>query len=166
MRHLVVPDRSTVSISGRSTLHPIRATADGLTGWLDAKIGPAGFEPGFAVEGHIELAVDRLASGNALIDRETRRRIDARSHPIVTGDVTDVLAIDGSTATVEGVIGFHGEEVVVEGDLEISPSPPGLIIRGEAMFDVRWWAVEPPRLMTLRVHPDIVVSIHVFLVPE
>jgi hypothetical protein len=166
MRYVVVPDRSTVSISGRSTLHPIRATADGLNGWLDAEVGPAGFEPGYAVTGHIELAVHRLASGNALIDRETRRRIDARRHPLVTGDVTDVLAIDGATATVEGVIGFHGEDIAVEGDLEISTSAPGVALRGEARFDVRWWGLEPPRLMALRVHPDIVVSIHVFLVPE
>lgn len=166
MRYLVVPDRSTVSISGRSTLHPIRATADGLTGWLDAEIGPTGLEPGHDVGGRIELEVGRLASGNALIDRETRRRVDARRHPLITGDVTDILAIDGPTATVEGVIGFHGEDVAVEGDLQIILSPPGVIVRGEARFDVRWWALEPPRLMTLRVHPEIVVSIHVLLAPE
>ena len=40
------------------------------------------------VSGELELAVERLTSGNQLYDRELRRRIDARRYPTIAGRLT------------------------------------------------------------------------------
>ena len=47
------------------------------------------------MSGELELAVERLTSGNQLYDRELRRRIDARRYPTIAGRVTKI-ALDGA----------------------------------------------------------------------
>ena len=63
--------------------------------------------------------------------------------------------------TVTGTIEFFGSEVLVEGELRVVEGPR-LVGTGE--FDVRWWGLEPPRLMMLRVDPIVTVGIDLPLV--
>jgi hypothetical protein len=68
---------------------------------------------------------------------------------------------------VEGNIEFTGETVLVEGDLHLGRNGDGdLIMSGDGTFDVRWWGMDPPRLLMLRVEPEIEVSIRLLLVDE
>ena len=160
----IVPEKSYVWIDGASTLHPIRATAAGLTGTFELGIDDAGAVSDSAVGGHIEIAVDRLASGNVLVDRETRRRIDARRHPTITGDIDHGTVVDASTLEIEGTIAFRGERVVVAGELDLREvTSSRLVLVGAAIFDVRWWGLEPPKLGPLKVDPDVQVTIEVTL---
>ena len=78
--------RSCVWVSGRSSLHPINTETRGITGWFEAATSTEGsLDLDQAVSGELELAVDRLTSGNQLYDRELRRRIDARRYPTIGG---------------------------------------------------------------------------------
>ena len=86
MRYRIVPERSTVWIDARSSLHPIHSSTDGLEGFIeldhlegdDVRIAdpPTGF---------LSLPVGRLSSGNALEDRELRKRVDAKRFPRIEG---------------------------------------------------------------------------------
>ena len=134
----------------------------GPAGWLDADIVDGAFASD-AIAGHIEIAVNRLASGNPLVDRETRRRIDAKRFPLITGDITSVETVAAGTATVRGIIGFRGEEVEVQGDLVIADLGATLHLTGAAVLDVRWWGLRPPKLLALKVHPEIRVEIAIEL---
>lgn len=161
----IIPDLSTVSITGRSTVHPIHASASGLTGWVIADVDEGRFT-GDAVTGYVEIPVALLESGNRLVDAETRRRIDASRYPLISGTITSTVETRHATATVRGVIAFRGEEVEVEGTLIAANDTGTLTLIGESVFDVRWWGLEPPKLLALKVYPEVRVEIHVELRPR
>ena len=146
------PDASQVWIDGSSSVHAIHAAATGVTGWieLDAAAG---------VAGEVHIAVDRLASGNALVDRETRNRIDATHFPEIVGAVTAAEPIDSERWAVTGDITFRGETRSVAGELVVSLDTGQLIVEGTQTFDVRDWGLQPPKIGFLRVHPDVRVRI-------
>ncbi|MEZ5321312.1 MAG: YceI family protein [Microthrixaceae bacterium] len=160
-RFEIVPERSTVWIDGTSSLHPIRATATGLQGWFDLATTTRGLAATPFVAGEVRIPVESLQSGNPLVDRETRRRIDAKHHPEIVGTVTESRRTETGSARVGGVIAFRGVEHAVEGPLTVHFDHPEVRIRGEQDFDVRWWQLEPPRVAMLRVHPDIHVRVEI-----
>lgn len=163
-RFVVDPARSQVWIDGSSTVHPVRATATGLEGMFEADVVDGAISS--PVSGRIEIAVERLRSGNPLVDRETRRRVDARRYPTIEGRVTETLGVDGPRARVRGVIDFRGESRTVEGALDITPTEDGVHIEGQQTFDVRDWGLDPPRLLALKVHPQVEVRVSVEAVRE
>ena len=74
--------RSCVWVSGRSSLHPINTETRGITGWFETSARDDGsLDLDLPVSGELELAVERLTSGNQLYDHELRRRMDARRYP-------------------------------------------------------------------------------------
>ena len=89
-RFSVSPDRAAVLIEARSTVGPITFGAIGIVGWIETTVGDGALEPGEHTRAHLEIALERLASGNRLYDAELLRRIDARRHPLVTLDLDAV----------------------------------------------------------------------------
>jgi polyisoprenoid-binding protein YceI len=159
-RWLLDPAASQVWIEGSSSVHPIRARAAGLTGWvqLSARGGKVAATPGLL--GEVRIAVDRLQSGNPLVDRETRRRIDAGRFPEIVGTATGAERTAPGQLSVTGRIDFRGESRDVSGELTVSIDGDRLTIEGGQTFDVRDWGLQPPKVALLRVHPDIQVRIH------
>src|SRR6185437_12959444 len=91
-RYTLDPVRSCVWVSGRSSLHPINTETRGITGWFEAATRDDGsLDLGRPIGGQLELAVERLTSGNQLYDRELRRRMDAKRYPIIVGRVTSII---------------------------------------------------------------------------
>src|SRR5699024_5459107 len=87
-RFVIDPGDSQVWIEGSSSVHPVHATASGLEGWVELSFAGANLRKDTEARGEVRIAVDGLRSGNALVDRETRRRIDARRFPEIVGTVT------------------------------------------------------------------------------
>ncbi len=155
------PAASTVHVAAKSTLHGIDGHADGIVGTIE--IG----DDGVLVGAHLEVEAERLRWGNPLLDRETRRRIDVRSHPTISGDVRGVESSDGASLHLRGTIAFLGIEREVDGDIGLTASAPDrIVVEGEQSFDVRDWGLEPPNLLLIRVEPVIRVRIHVEAEPD
>lgn len=148
--HRIDADASRVWISGTSSVHPIHATATGLEGWFADDMSA----------GEIRVQVAALRSGNALVDRETRRRIDAKKHPEISGVVTCGRPLGDARCTLQGDLSFRGETVAVEGEVTVVDDGDRLVVEGTQTFDVRDWGLEPPRIALLKVHPRIEVRIH------
>ncbi|MBK5289756.1 MAG: YceI family protein [Acidimicrobiia bacterium] len=160
-RYEIDPLTSRVKIAGSSSVHPITATATGLTGWLDIERGRDGSLRAATFAGEVRIAVDRLASGNPLVDRETRRRIDARKFPEIVGLVTAAVPIDRSGLDVTGDLTFRGETRSVRGEIDLAFDDGTVTVAGTQTFDVRNWGLRLPRIGLLRVHPDVRVDIAV-----
>ena len=160
-RYLVVADESQVWIAGSSSVHPIRATATGLTGWVELATTAKGIARTPRLGGEIRIEVERLRSGNSLVDRETRRRIDAAHHPEIVGTVTSAERLSAESLKVTGTIAFRGEVQEVTGEVTVAREPGEITVDGSATFDVRTWGLQPPRVGLLKVHPDVQVRIHV-----
>ena len=64
---------------------------------------------------------------------------------------------------MRGKLSFHGATKPVEGEVTLRVVDGGHAIEvvGERAFDIRDYDLEPPRLLMLKVYPDIKVRGHV-----
>jgi polyisoprenoid-binding protein YceI len=160
--------RSCVWVSGRSSLHPINTETRGITGWFEAATRSDGsLDLDQAVSGELELAAERLTSGNQLYDRELRRRIDARRFPTIAGRLTGIV-LDGSHPNydVTGDISFHGKTRTFAHGMRIEVRDEGIALTGEDIFDIREFGMKPPSMLMVRVYPEITVRVELHAVTD
>src|SRR5262249_41777036 len=154
---VVVPARSTVSIEAKSSVHPIHTRTDGLEGFIELAVdGDGHVDLARTPTGRLSLRVDRLRSGNMLEERELRRRIDARRFPTIDGELLDMRwAGDADRYTIRGAITFRGVTKEHEGEMLISFHGNTVTLVGTSSFDIRDYGMEPPRVLMLRVEPEV-----------
>jgi polyisoprenoid-binding protein YceI len=163
-RYRMVAEESTVVIRARSSLHPIETRTSGLEGYLDLAIGAGGvIDVDAEPEGRLSFPVERLRSGNPLEDRELRRRIDARRHPTITGVLTGLAPCAGTGRyRVTGDLTFRGVTRSCEDEMTIVCEDEDTVrLDGESRFDVRDFEMEPPRILMLRVEPEVEVRVEI-----
>jgi len=168
-RYVISPDRSHVWIDARSNVHPIHSSTNGLEGYVELTLGPEG-----AVEltsppaGKLSLSVDRLSSGSRMEDRELHKRIDSRRYPTIEG-VLEEMEPDGSDASyrVRGNITFRGVSRPHEDIMVIRPVDEQTIsLEGSSRFDVREFGMQPPRVLMLKVEPEVDIRVEIFAMRE
>jgi polyisoprenoid-binding protein YceI len=167
-RFRIIPERSRVWLEATSSVHPIHGEASGLSGSIDVQFDGTGLDLSSSPDIRVELPVEQLKSGNRLEDAEMMRRVDARRYPTIRGVVKDMKSqgVDGRYA-VTGDLSFHGVTQTVEGEVTISRADDGtLVIEGERQFDIRDYNVSPPKILMLKVHPEVKVRIRVEAVGE
>ncbi len=171
-RYRIVPARSRVWIDARSNVHPIHSSTDGLEGYIDLDDGDADAAHPVTVGEHpsgaLSLRVAQLSSGNRFEDRELQRRIDARRFPTIDGVLTGMKA-DGTDGrfTVAGDVAFRGVTRSYEDGMSVSRIDPETIqLDGQATFDIRDFGMEPPRILLLRVEPDVTVRVEIVATKE
>jgi polyisoprenoid-binding protein YceI len=159
------PVRSCVWVDARSSLLPIKTQTRGLQGWVDVALHPDGtVDLDVPVQGRLEISVDRLSSGNQLYDRELRRRIDARRHPLIIGQITGVRATEvEGRYLVAGDLLFHGKTRVFEHEMTIAVDGESTIeLRGDRVFDIREFGMKPPSMLMLKVYPEVAVRVELY----
>jgi polyisoprenoid-binding protein YceI len=164
---MIIPERSRVWIDARSSVHPIHSTTDGLEGFVDLdadRNAVVGAHP----TAQLSFPVDRLSSGNRLEDRELHQRIDARRYPTITGVLTGVLRVaDDGRFLVRGDLTLRGVTRSVEGYITLTTVDERTIrLTGESTFDVRDFGMKPPRILMLRVEPEVKVRVEIYAEKE
>jgi len=162
-RYRIDPDRSRVAIDATSSLHPIHSETNGLEGWLELDVDVDGLVASDgASAAHLELPVERLRSGNAMEDRELRRRIDARRFPTICGDLTTIESTgrDGRYR-VRGDITFKGVTRPSEDEMTVAVEGDVIRLQGASVFDIRDFGMEPPRILMLKVAPNVTVTVDI-----
>jgi len=166
LRFTLDPLRSCIWVDARSNLHPITTQTRGLHGWVELSLEPDGSTVDLQqpVEGRLEVAVDHFSSGNQLYDRELKRRIDARRHPLILGKITGVLSTEtAGRYLVAGDLSFHGETRTFEHDMTIEVSEGSSIaLKGERVFDIREFRLKPPSMLMLKVYPEVAVRVELY----
>ena len=162
-RFRILPTRSRVWIAARSNVHPIRTEATGLEGWLDLDIGDGIINVDQPPRGHLEFPVENLKSGNALEDRELRRRIDARRYPTIVGELMSMKQTDEpSRYIVGGDLTFRDTSRSYEDEMTIElPNDRTVSMSGESVFDIRDFGMDPPRILMLKVQPEVTVRVEI-----
>jgi len=161
VRYTFDSERSGIWVSGRSSLHPINTETRGITGWFEAATGGDGeLDLDHPVSGELELAVDRLTSGNMLYDRELRRRVDAKRYPTILGRVTRIVPAGSHPRySVTGDVVFHGKTRSFEHEMDIDTRAGEVSLTGEYVFDIREFGMQPPSMLMVRVYPEISVRV-------
>jgi polyisoprenoid-binding protein YceI len=160
--YTIIPERSRVWIDARSSVHPIHSTTDGLEGFVDLDADGDAVGPHPTAE--LSFPVSRLSSGNRLEDRELQKRIDARRYPTISGVLTGVVpGADDGRFLVRGDLTFRAVTRSVEDYMTLTVVDDHTIrLEGESTFDVRNFGMEPPRILMLRVEPDVKVRVEIF----
>jgi polyisoprenoid-binding protein YceI len=165
----IVPERSIASIEARSNVHPIRSRTDGLEGYVHLEMGTDGvIDLSAATAARVSLPVARLSSGNRMEDREMQRRIDARRYPTIDG-VLDRLEPTGTDSTylVSGDVTLRGVSRRHEDQMTIHLVDDRTIaLAGKSRFDIREFGIEPPRILLLKVEPEVDVHVDIVAVKE
>jgi hypothetical protein len=159
------PVRSCVWVDARSSLHPITTQTRGLQGWVELTLLPDGsIDLDRPVRGNLEVAVDRFSSGNQLYDRELKRRIDARRHPLIVGQITEVHKTETANRyRVAGDLSFHGETRAFEHEMTIEVDDESLLaMKGDRIFDIREFRMKPPSMLMLKVYPEVAVRVELY----
>jgi YceI-like domain len=163
----IAPDRSRVWIDARSSLHPIHSSTDGLEGYVELEVGPSGaLSFGEAAEGRLSLRVARLSSGHRLEDREMLKRIDARRCPTIEGVLCGIRALgNAGRYEVSGEVTFRGVSRRCQDEMTIEPVDAATLrLAGSSRFDVRDFGMDPPRILMLRVDPEVDVRVEIIAV--
>jgi polyisoprenoid-binding protein YceI len=168
-RYCIAPDRSYIWIHGRSNVHAIHATTDGLEGYVDIAFSPdGGVDVAAPVAGNLSLVVDSLSSGNRMEDLELQKRADSRRFPTIDGQLRKIVQSDDTGSyRVSGDITFRGVTRHHEDVMSIrSVDEQTIQLGGTSSFDIREFGMEPPRLLLLKMKPEVEIRIEIFAVRE
>jgi hypothetical protein len=166
-RHYVVSTADSVlTFEARSTLHPVRGQNASIAGYIDADSMPVGtlvLDPTPAM--HIDMAVEGLTSGNAMLDQQMWKLIDSKRFPRISADLRG-LAPGSSPGrfSATGDVTLAGRVRSYEGELVFGLDPGVLVVDGDLVVDIRDFGLTPPSLLILRVDP--VVKVHLHLVAK
>jgi polyisoprenoid-binding protein YceI len=168
-RYNIIPERSRVWIDARSNLHPIHSSTEGLEGYIDLELGPDG-EVDLEKEptGKLSLPVNRLSSGNRMEDREMQKRVDARRYPSISGVLTAMERTDSDGSyRVSGDVTFRGVSRPHQDEMTVKAVDPKTIqLAGKSQFDIREFGMEPPKVLVLKVLPEVDVRVEIFAEQE
>lgn len=152
-RYAIVPGRSWIRAEARSSLHPVRMETAGLQGFLEAEI--SGGEVRLGTAAHIDLAVELLKTDHSILDAELQRRLEARRYPRIEGDLRAVTALGGGRWRLQGELSLHGVRKSLEVEVGATERDGALELAGEKAIDMRDFGLQPPRLLFLRVEPQV-----------
>lgn len=168
-RYRIVPERSRVWIEARSSVHPIHSTTDGLEGYVELELDPDGkVDLAQDPKGQVSLPVSRLSSGNRMEDREMQKRVESRRYPTIDGVLARMERVGANgTYKVSGDVTFRGVKRSHEDQMTIGAVDEQTIqLAGKSQFDIREFGMEPPRVLLLKVSPEVDVRVEIFAAKE
>jgi polyisoprenoid-binding protein YceI len=154
---------STVDVGLRVNLHPSPVNANALSGVIECELDGKG-RPRLdrPYSARLALRVDAITSGHGLQDREMRRRFDARRYPVITTRVVYGKALRGAgryRAVAE--LTMHGQTREVSGDIRLRVEGARMLIDGSQVINIKDFGIDPPRLLILKVEPEVDVDVHI-----
>jgi hypothetical protein len=155
-RYQIIPERSQLWADARSSLHPIRVKTSGLRGYVEAST--AAGQPSLSTPTRVEIDAQILKSGNGLLDGELQRRLEVHKYGQVTGELTSATALGAASGRfrLRGALTLHGVARVIEADVWVRAVDSDTIeIEGEKVIDMRDYDLTPPKILLLRVHPEV-----------
>ena len=156
-RFRIVPEQSMLAIYARSNLGPIRWEGTHLSGTFDAELTDSSLDPGVAPEGHLELRLERLTSGNVVYDAELLHRMDARRFPVATAEIKLLDQVGHQNRfQVHGDLTLHGVTRTITGTVAVDVRDDAVVqVYGEKVVDIRDFGIPAPTVLRLRIYPDV-----------
>jgi hypothetical protein len=153
----VDPARSSVTFEARSSLHPITTQARNVQGRLEAN------GDGAPSTGELIVPIDGMSSGNILYDTELRRRLGARRNPWITATLSSAKpAEEPGVFLAQATVAFADASFDFDEAMAVVPLADGeMELTGVHDFDVRDLGIEPPRLLMLKVSPQVRVGMRI-----
>lgn len=159
---------STIEIDLKVNLHPSHLVADPVSGWIECSLDRRGKpRPDVPHGAELSVPVEGIRSGNSLQDREMRRRFAVGRYPKVTVKVTEVEPLDGDTRyRAAARLRMRGTTRAITGEVTITVDGTTMTVQGEQTINMKDFGVDPPRLLILRVEPQVNVRARIVAVRQ
>lgn len=158
-RYVIEPQQSAVLVQARSSLHPFTG-AGPVSGYFDANVRDGRLDLSNTPRGMLHLQVEELRGEVPGLDRELRKRLDSRRFPTITAELTEVAETAPEGYRMSGELTLHGRKKLVAGDASVTIDDRGfLYLQGAMALDIRDFGLVPPKLLLLKVHPEIQVQL-------
>jgi len=152
----VIPERSSLIIQARSNVGAINWEATGIEGVIEAGFDNGDLDLASRPNARLEVSVDRLHSGNKLYDAELLQRIDGRRYPSTCVELRELAPVTGGRYRASGDLTFHGITREVTGTVAVeNDGGERLVVEGEQVFDIRDFDVPSPKILMLKILPDV-----------
>lgn len=158
----VVTGESKMTLDGKSSLHPIHGSAQGLSGYVEASFsdGTVSREP--PPKMRVVIPIANVTSGNALQDREMRKLIGNRANPDIVAELKDLRPLGSANRyAATGSITVNGVTRQADGEVTVQLSGERLNVTGTQVFDMRQFGIEPPRLFIFKVSPEMTIALDI-----
>lgn len=165
-RYSIVPERSELAAVANSSVHPIHGSARRLAGWIEATVVDGVVDTTQPASAQLELETTALQADNVLVNREIQRRLDARRYPTVLADVHQVTGPTGGQYGVSGKLTLRHVTHEVSGSAKVQMHDGQMQVDGELTLDLRDFQLDPPKLLGLRVYPQVAVTVRIIATPE
>jgi polyisoprenoid-binding protein YceI len=155
--------KTTVRVGLRVNLHPSHIDANALSGTIECEVDADGrprLDQPYSAE--LSLPVEAIKSGNGLQDREMRRRFDVGRYPTITARVTNGEALaDGGRYRAVAQLTMHGQTREIAGEVQLRVDGTTMTVDGDQVINVKDFGIDPPRLIFLKVEPEVDVQAHI-----
>jgi polyisoprenoid-binding protein YceI len=156
-------NQSSVKVGLRINLHPSHIDANALTGVIECEVDDQGkprLDQPYSAD--LSLPVEAIKSGNGIQDREMRRRFDVGRYPTISARVTKGEALEGEGRyRAVAQLTMHGQTREISGDIELHVDGTTMTIDGQQVINVKDFGIDPPRLIILKVEPDVDLTVHI-----
>lgn len=145
---------SLVELHATSSVHPIHGEIRQLRGEANIEVRDGQIQLNPSPTAYIEGDVEQLQTGKKLEDIALRKQIDAKKYPNVRYEVRRVEGGPDSFK-IGGAFTFHGvtQEFVEEASAQVQGDT--VQVNAEHTFDIRDFGVQPFKLFSLQIHPDV-----------
>ena len=163
-RYSVDTGQSQVEIGLRVNLHPSHIVATGIRGEVECELDGEGrprLDRPFTAE--LKLPVESISSGIALQDRLMRGRFDSSRYPNITASVVsgEAISADEGRYRATAKLTMHGQTREVSGEVRLHFNGGTMTADAPATINMKDFGIDPPRLIMLKVEPDVDISAHI-----
>lgn len=152
--------RSVLETEVRSSIHPIHAKSSELTGVIEGEFDEWGHPRLDAPHrGRVRVTVESIRSGSRLNDMEMQRRAEAGRFPTITFEIGRVMSAGDGQYRGAITVTAHGRTRTVTNDFAMRLDGRRLTAIGQHTFDMRDFGMQPPRIFSLRVSPEVRVKV-------
>lgn len=147
-------EESIVEIHAKSSVHPIHGETHAVRGEVSGEVQGDQILLDPAPSGYIEMDIDALKSGNKLEDFEMRRRVDAKKYPTIRFDLREASG-GPEKYRLKCALTFHGVTREFEEEATAKIQDGSLYVEGEHTFNIEDFGVKAPKILNLKVFPDV-----------
>ncbi|GAB4223446.1 MAG: hypothetical protein Kow0062_23610 [Acidobacteriota bacterium] len=164
----VVPGTSHVRFDASSTLHGFDGESDKVRG--EVRFVPAAPERG--PQAWVEVEAGSLDTGIGARNRKMWRVLETDTHRTIRFELARVsdVKVDAGTGTIRaragGTMTIRGQQRPFALDVVLEPTDGGgWRVTGSAPLDMTHYGIKPPRVMFMKVAPEVTVHVELVLEP-
>jgi len=95
-------------------------------------------------------------------DRELYKRVDLKRYPTIEAVLIDLIESgEEGSYRARGEITFRGVSRHYQDEMTLRGDDRTVVLSGSSRFDIRDFGIEPPRMLMLRVEPEVDVRIEI-----